>query len=90
MYSKETRRKRSGHFVGQNARASKQCHKVDPHGTEKSQVFRCTSSNSSIRARCIIEPKLFFGDHMTELESAQALARLMREYQSGNLAAFEA
>lgn len=32
----------------------------------------------------------FFGDYMTELESAEALDRLMREYQGGSLTAFEA
>jgi RNA polymerase sigma-70 factor, ECF subfamily len=34
--------------------------------------------------------RIFFGDHMTELETAQALDKLMREYQNGSLAAFEA
>jgi RNA polymerase sigma-70 factor, ECF subfamily len=34
--------------------------------------------------------RLIFGDPMTEHQSAQILDRLMREYQSGSLAAFEA
>jgi RNA polymerase sigma-70 factor (ECF subfamily) len=34
--------------------------------------------------------QILFGEHMTEPESAQALDRLMRDYQSGSLTAFEA
>jgi RNA polymerase sigma-70 factor (ECF subfamily) len=34
--------------------------------------------------------QIIFGDRMTEPQSADALDKLMREYQSGSLAAFEA
>jgi RNA polymerase sigma-70 factor (ECF subfamily) len=52
--------------------------------------LRNIPGSSSIRAGCIIELKFFSGGHMTGLESAQVLDRLMREYQRGSLAAFEA
>jgi RNA polymerase sigma-70 factor (ECF subfamily) len=35
-------------------------------------------------------PQIIFGDRMTEPEGAEALDKLMRDYQSGSLGAFEA
>jgi RNA polymerase sigma-70 factor, ECF subfamily len=50
----------------------------------------CTPSSSPNQARCIIAAKLFFAVLMSEPIDTEALDKLMREYQQGSFAAFEA